>query len=212
MARLAMFARVISLKRLPGLASMTSGAAATLASGSVSAASLISGAATVQAGGTDNLPTVGACPRPAVTDGTAAGPNAITGRVNPLSRATSGGNCQPLNVNVFKISWSVLSNPSKWSSESSYDKSVNKPTVFNGVSPAWATPGKNSRFVSKSGNIACAASDVALVAAVAASPCTAVEVSWDAAACVLPAADAPVVVRGAGVNGGSVVADADAPA
>jgi hypothetical protein len=39
-----------------------------------------------------------------------------------------------------------------------------------------------------------------------------VEVSWDAAVCVLAAADAPVVVCGAGVNGGSVVADADAPA
>ena len=60
MARLAMFAKVISLKRLPGLAAMTSGAAAMLAAGKVSAASLISGAATVQAGGTDNLPTVGA--------------------------------------------------------------------------------------------------------------------------------------------------------
>ena len=44
------------------------------------------------------------------------------------------------------------------------------------------------------------------------SPCSAVEASWDAAACVLPAADAPVVLRGAGVNGGSVVADAEAPA
>jgi hypothetical protein len=61
MARLAMFARVISLKRLPGLlAAMTSGAAPGLVAGNVTAASLISGAATVQAGGTDNLATVGA--------------------------------------------------------------------------------------------------------------------------------------------------------
>jgi hypothetical protein len=60
MARLAMFAKVISLKRLPGLAAMTSGAAPRLVVGNVNAASLISGAATVQACGTDNLPTVGA--------------------------------------------------------------------------------------------------------------------------------------------------------
>ena len=60
MARPAMLARVISLKRIPGLAAMTSGAAPRLAAGGVNAASLISGAATVQAGGTDNLPTVGA--------------------------------------------------------------------------------------------------------------------------------------------------------
>jgi hypothetical protein len=61
MARLAMFARVISLKRVPGLlAAMTSGAAPKLAAGDVNAASLISGAATVQARGTDNPPTDGA--------------------------------------------------------------------------------------------------------------------------------------------------------
>ena len=61
MARLAMFARVISLKRLPGLLdAMTSGAAPKPADGDVNAASLISGAATVQACGTDNLPTMGA--------------------------------------------------------------------------------------------------------------------------------------------------------
>jgi hypothetical protein len=53
---------------------------------------------------------------------------------------------------------------------------------------------------------------VAVVAAVDVSPCTAVAVSWDAAACVLAAADVPLVVCGAGVNGVSVVADADAPA
>src|ERR1700742_250316 len=105
MARPAMFASVISLKRLPGLLdAMTSGAAANPADGDANAASLISGAATVQACGTDNVPTVGArsrgvapsracgtdtsppvgaCPRPAVTDGSSAGPTAIAGRVNP---------------------------------------------------------------------------------------------------------------------------------
>jgi hypothetical protein len=61
MARLAMFARVISLKRAPGLLPvMASGTAPKLAVGDVNAASLISGAATVQACGTDNLPTVAA--------------------------------------------------------------------------------------------------------------------------------------------------------
>ncbi len=60
MARLAMFASVISLNRVPGPAAMTSGAAPRLLAGDVNAASLISGAATVQACGTDNLPTVGA--------------------------------------------------------------------------------------------------------------------------------------------------------
>jgi len=54
--------------------------------------------------------------------------------------------------------------------------------------------------------------DAAVVAAVDVSPCTAVEVAWDAAACGLAVADVPVVVCGAGGNGGSVVADADAPA
>jgi hypothetical protein len=51
-----------------------------------------------------------------------------------------------------------------------------------------------------------------LVAAVDASPCSAVEVSWDAAVCVLAVADVPFVVCGAGVNGVSVVADAEVPA
>src|ERR1700744_4476233 len=208
MARPAMFASVISLKRLPGLLdATTSGAAPNPADGDAKAASLISGAATVQACGTDNAPTVGPRPRPAVTDGSSAGPTAITGRVNPLSTATSGGNRQPLNVNVFKMSWSVLSNPSKWSSSSSNDKSVNKPVVFNGVRPAWATPGKNRTSVDRSDSVSSADAGAASVAAVDATPCSPAEI-----ACALVAADAPVVVCGAGVNGVRVVADAEVPA
>ena len=80
--------------------------------------------------------------------------------------------------------------------------------VFNGVSAAWATSGKNSTFDSKSASVA---ADVG-VAAGDVSPCTAVEASWDAAVCALAAADVPFVVCGAGVNGVSVVADADVPA
>ena len=212
-ARLAMFANVISLKRLPGLlAAMTSGAAPKLAAGDANAASLISGAATVQACGTDNLPTVAARPSPAATAGTSAGPNAVTGRVNPLSTTGSSGTCQPLALNVAKIFSSLLLNASSRSSSSSNVKSVNKPVVFNGVSPAWATPGKNRMIPARSDSVLRSDPDAAVVAAVDVSPCSAVGIAWDAAACVLVAADGPVVVCGAGVNGGSVVADADAPA
>jgi hypothetical protein len=115
-------------------------------------------------------------PDPPSPTGPSAGPNAITGRVIRLSSVTSGGNFQPLKVNVFKISWSVLSNPSKWSSSSSNDKSVNKPVVFNGVSPAWATPGKNRMSPARSDSVDRADADVALLAAVDVSPCSAVEI------------------------------------
>src|ERR1700691_5059314 len=208
MARPAMFASVISLKRLPGLAAMTSGAAPRLVAGNVTAASLISGAATAQPGGTDNPPINGARPRPAVTEGSSA----VTGRVNSLSSSTSSGKRKLLSRNVLKIFSPTCCVSSSRSSSSSNVKSVNKPTVFNGVSAAWATPGKNRMIPARSDSVLSADADVALVAAVDVSPGSAAEVAWDAAACVLAAADEPVVVCGAGVNGVSVVADADAPA
>ena len=60
------------LNRLPELPAAISGAAAAPVIGSVKAAGRISGAATVQADGTDSLPTVFAWPRPADTDASAA--------------------------------------------------------------------------------------------------------------------------------------------
>jgi hypothetical protein len=91
---------------------------------------------------------------------------------------TPSGKRQWFSTNVFKISSSLEGVASSRSSSSSNVKSVNNPVVFNGVSAAWATFGKNSTFPSKSDSVA---ADVALVAAVDVSPCSAVDASWDAA-------------------------------
>ena len=146
MARLAMFASVISLKRVPGLAAMTSGAAHRLLAGNVNAASLISGAATVQAGGTDNPPTTGARPRPAVTRRGFCRAQCRRRRWHRGRVRASGGKRKPASCNVVRMSSAFPCVASSRSSSSSYVKSVNKPTVFSGVSAAWATFGKNRCF------------------------------------------------------------------
>jgi hypothetical protein len=89
-ARPAMLARVISPKRLPGLPAKTAGAPPKLVAGNANAASLISGTVAAQPCGTDKPPANGAGPRPAITEGTSAGPTAIASRGVVLGAATSG--------------------------------------------------------------------------------------------------------------------------